>query len=437
MPVPKIFCLALFVMALFVGAMDSLAQDPVRLRAEDRLYQLPVDERTPSDYSNPGKVFRGFNYKTSLKLQNIYDTNVYAQNENEVSDFILKIQPSITVKKDVRDHVFMVGARGEARRYASLEGENAEDFSVFGRGSLVATKQIQIPFGIEFEKDVRQRSAPVDTVLTKEPTSTERFKSSLGLVKTFNRLSVSATGQYTQTASADARGLENNERIVYSDNDKQIYALNLGARYALKRGEGVDKGHVIYTDVTFGDQVYKNRQFENGTQSYSGLKGDRKTVNALIGFETDYKGIIFANIAGGVIRQEFEEPSLERVQNYDFNGEIEWNATQRMTLGFTTGRTINQENGFVQGVLQTDYKALLDYEIYHDLYFNSSLGLSLYDFQEDDRMDTVWSSGVGLRYLHSRFLESNFGVNYATRDTDEPTNEFDGLLFMIGLTGKF
>lgn len=160
-------------------------------------------------------------------------------------------------------------------------------------------------------------------------------------------------------------------------------------------------------------------------------------MNILIGFETDYKGIIFANIGGGIIRQQFEDPSLEAVQNFDFDANIEWNATQKMTLGFTGGRTINQDNGFVQGVLQTDYKATLDYEILHNIYWNSSLGLSLYDFQENDRKDTVWSGGGGLRYLHSRYLESNLGVNYSTRNTNDPVNEYKDWTVFLGLTRKF
>jgi hypothetical protein len=423
----------LFAAFTIVMALPVCAQNV--LRSETKLTELPVDDRVPGDMQVPGLTYKGFVIKPQTEVSALYDSNIFAESNNETSDFIASVKPSVHVLGKYRNHRFLAGADLNIERFFDEDDEDKEEYKVFFRGNFGSNRRWRIPFNLSYRHLARNRSAPRNLDLSAEPVYIDGFRAGAGLSRQFGTLNITLTGNYGDITNENGVSRNTANPVIYSDNDRNIYSATLKLRHKIPRGN--NEAHILYADYGIEKQDY-NRRDHNGT-GFLGISRNNINHSFLAGFETDYKGLIFANIGAGYFWRKYDDPLLENTESYDFTADVAWNIFPKLTLSFSADREAEQNNDFLQGYVRTNYIAGLDYEFLHNLYLDSSIGYKDYDFSDNSgagREEEDYLVNLGLRYLHSRYLESGLEFKHQRRSANISANEFKRTIFMLRMRGR-
>ena len=419
---------------LFCLALPASAQS--LLRREQELYERPVDQRLHPELRADGLNWHGFVYKPQMAVTSRYNSNVRALNNGSDADYSVLMQPEISVQKQYDGHVLAGNLSVDIERFADLKAEDKEDVKGFLRGNFNLNSRWSIPAGISFSKQAKERSAPQQQALTKEPTDTHTLSGNLGVTRNFNRLSLSLIGAAEDITHDDGTALSNGTPVIFRDDDRTNISGLLRARYGfLRGGDSNDKPeHMLFADFKLENQDYKRRSFEG--VSFSGASGDNTRYGVFSGFETAYKGLLFATLGAGYTAVKYDDATLDNVNLMTLRGEASYLITPRLELSTKALRRINQDNDFAQGYKETSFSLGIDYEAAHDLYLFSEASYSANDFIGTTREDDIYSAEIGLRYHNSHRLETRLGLSYDDRHSNQSAQEFDRTQILLSLIGK-
>lgn len=426
------------VLMMMLGALlwPLAAQAEFLVLRDDRLqYQKPVDQRTPAELVAEGVEFKGFIIEPEMALEARYDNNILAANTDEDTDYIIAAQPSLTVRKEYSGHRFIAGADANIEKFADRSQEDKEEYSAYFRGFLDLNSRWAVPFGVNYARSFRDRTSPQQASLTVEPTSIDTLGASLGILRNFNRLSVSLTGSYSDKDFGNGVTEADGSIVVFEDNNFEAWGGVLGLRYSIPGGAGAgDIDHVLYADLTYEKRNFDKRGFV--IDDFTGNSSDNTQMGFLAGFETTYKGLLFANVGAGMIRQEFDDPAFQKTDRFDISADIEYNLTPKLSVQLLADRDFRQDSDFSQGFLRSNYGAGFDYEIRHNLYLDTLFTYTDFEFIEEETENQDIEAQLGLRYIHSPYLQSSAGIEYQDRTSSESSSEFDRMIFMLRLTGQ-
>lgn len=435
------FLMCLVFLPVSSAAQEQGGEDGERainrvLRSERQQFELPAASRRPLDFLNTGLYYKGFNYLASLGLGGFFNSNIFADSEGEESDYAAVIQPNVTVRKFFGPHIFLLGTSANIERFASQTDEDKEEYNIFTRALLEGNSNWQFPLSAGVSRNYRDRSSQADSETSVVPTRIDRFEFNAGVNRRFNRFSLLLLGSYTDVEFEDSFAIDGSGPVVFSDNDRRSVRVALKPRYEFPRGDdGTEVEHVIFGDLSVGKQIFDRDNF-TGT-GFDGLNSDRTDFNALVGFETSYKGFLFANLSAGILRQDFDEDIMDSVNEFDFEATVDYNITPKLTLGFTAGREIDQDNDFLVGIVRTDYELSADYELRHDWYLSSDVGYTTFEFEDIvGREDEDIEFGFGVNYIGSQHFEGNLKFRYIDRSSDVPEEEFDRFIATVGITSR-
>lgn len=422
------------VLSLSVGVGGQIAFAQAQ---ENRPPFVDLNSRLPQELQAQPFTYKGFKYLPQLTLTGTYDSNIFISSQDEVSDYSLTTSPEVTIAKEYDRFTGSMKLKSNIERFASENSENTNTYSAEFQGDFYANSRWAIPFDASYYDSILDRSSPVGNLSTsRKPLEFSTWNASTGIVRKFNRLSLSLLGNYSEISYKDGISVQNNTPVVLSDNDRSTMGLNLGFVYELPR-EGSSEGvpeHYIFGNVIAGHQDFKRLSYSNGT--FSGVNKDRDTLSAMIGFKTGYKGILNAQIGAGILNQYFEDPTLDDTSTFDLLANIDFALTKKMTLNFLASRDISQDNDIVQGIVMTKYNLGLDYEIKHNIYSSLLLGYTTSEFETITREDEDYSVGLELNYVLNPKFSAKASVSHIFRDSTQIMRDYDRNILMLSLTGR-
>ena len=329
----------------------------------------------------------------------------------------------------------MLELEAQAERFADLSDENNETYKAKFTADIIGNSQWSFPVSLLHEKGVRDRTRPLTTQTANERLDVSYTTASAGVRRQFNRLNLSLLGNYESLRNDDGIGLDGQTRVVFSDKDRETYGATLGLTYEFPRHAFSEFAeHNLFTNFTYAENKLKRRQFLGN--SFSGPLASFTEYGFLSGFETTYKGLIFANIGLGATQQLYDDAALNDVKTFNVSARVNYNLTPKSTLNFNALRIVDPDNGLAQGVITSDYGIGADYELKHNLFTGVDLGYTNFDFDEIGRTDDDYHGSAYLRYHHGKNIESMIELNYQNRQSTEIERGFDRLGLMFRLTGK-
>ena len=430
-------CLArkLSFLVFAIASSLPLATALAQVSNTSKAVSTPVDRRLPSDLRVTGMEYKGFVYKPSIEVEAGFNTNILTEKDNKKSDYIISMRPQLEIEKKYDAHIFSLKARGDIRRYMTRTDENREDFYIGGGALIEANSRWSFPFSIERLREQRPRSSPTPTGLTRKPLSVDRFKTKAGATRSFNRFSLSFEAEYEDVDFQNGPLEDSNDIAVFKDNNREAVNGRLILSYNVPRGTEEDEvEHKLFAEMVYGFQDYDNRAFSDGI--YSGPSGDRDIAGLITGFETKYKGLLFARLGAGFIHQNFDDAALDSTLDFDFLADIEYLIAPKLSLFLVGERNIDQDNGFISGITRSRFQTGANAELLHNFYLTAEAEYEHFDFKNVDRKDEDYTGRLRLRYLNSRNITSEFDVGYTQRESSITSNEFDQLIFLLRLRGQ-
>lgn len=432
-----VFSACLLMTAAALASVET-AHAQGQLREERQTLELPVNERLPEELQPHGITYKGLVIRPTLETETRHDTNIFAEANDETSDTILSVRPGISLLKLFNAHRFLAGASAEIDRFSKHPDEGTDAYNGFLRGRLSIGEGWAAPFGIAFDRKARDNSAPRLSNRTRQPVYTNALSARAGIARRFNRLNVGILGHYGHVKNENGLSAGNGSPVIYSDNDTRSYGAELQFRYGFPRGRDDKDEHILYADYKIIKRDYV-RLTHDGS-GFFGINRDNLEQGILAGFETNYKGIVFANIGTGYIWRNYDDPALESTGNVSLSADVAWNIIPKLTLSLEASRDSVQNNDFIGGYIKTGAAAGLDYELLHNFYVSGKIGYTTYDFSDSEnaagREEEDTLGHLGLRYHHSPSLTSAFGLRHQIRNSTIPENEFERTIFLLSLTGQ-
>ncbi|MCK6418878.1 MAG: outer membrane beta-barrel protein [Alphaproteobacteria bacterium] len=409
------------------------------LRAESlhqslRDLQDTVGGRTPSDYLPQGLSFMGFLLYPSAAISQSYDDNIYRDNDGEVSDFITRIKPRISIGKRYDVHSLQLNAEAEHEQYWRHSEENNTTHAMQLSGLSEANGSLSFPYKLRFGRSKQARGEPGQTGQTAEPLNKESFAGSLGIRYRLNRVALTLSGEMDRTRFEDGVSRSTGDFLSFQENSSKARGASLIATYDVLGSTGDAPEHVFFAGLDF-----ERREFDDADDGAGGNTAETKDVrnlNFLAGLSTRYKGLLKGYLGFGYLLKNYDSVRADTVGSIDYSLDLEYNVLPKATLLLNGERSIDQENEFQRGIKNTSLRFGLDYELMHDLYLGGEVGLKNQVFVDSDREDDTYTTRLGLRYLHSRFFQSNLELTHETRDSPVSDSQYDQNIILYRLIGQ-
>lgn len=391
---------------------------------------VTIEQRPRPDFDPLGIRAGSFLIFPSISLSGSYDSNAFATENDEDSDFGAILAPRVDVNSTWSRHAlnFSAGAVG-----ASWLDHNENDYlDAFATttGRLDITRNDIASGTLRFDRLHEDRDDPDDSGTTSIGTSdrgnlTRYYR---GLLDTqyrhnFNRIFTVVGGGVQRLLYDDIGDRENSRR------DRWEYGGRARLGYQVSPRIG-----------TFVQGNYSWREYDED-QNIDGefQKRDNHGWRAAVGTTVDITSIVFGEASFGYSKRYYDADGLNNSGGFGANGNVTWNVTPLTSLIFSASSevlesTVTFEGDTAEGNLQNQVGIEVQHELLRNVLLNGTLGYTRDDFQGTSRNDNIYAAGFGASYLLNRNLSLNANYTFTKRDSDDDTAEFDRNIVLVGFT---
>ncbi|MCK6451534.1 MAG: outer membrane beta-barrel protein [Alphaproteobacteria bacterium] len=417
---PRVSVLALGLALFGFAPCAALAQEP----PEEVPRGATVADRPRPDYDPPGVRAGSFLIFPELAVQEQYESNIFATENNERADLITAIIPSIRVKSDWNNHAVSFLGDATVVKYADNDSEDFVDRTFGADGRLDIRRDARLFGGAAYRVRHEERSSPDNVAAAVEPIEYTVYSAVVGGEKEFNRLGFRLDNIFERYEFQDAtNGF--GQTIDQSGRDRNQFDVRLRTSYDLM------PMRQVYLVTGYNRRDY-NRDVDAG-----GVDRDSHGYTAGPGFRYDIDGIVFFDLFLGVRRQEFADPRLNSVTGVVGDGRVTWNVTRLTTITGTVTRDLRETSvAGSSAYFATRSELRADHELLRNVLLNARIGYQRDDFEDIDRTDNYYSAGAGAKYLINRNFVASAGYGYRQRESDR-TSDFVDHTFTVRLTSHF
>ena len=205
------------------------------------------------------------------------------------------------------------------------------------------------------------------------------------------------------------------------------------ATYDALGSQGGTPEHTLFAGLSYQRERFDD--FISGGMNTSPLSSNRQT-RVLAGLKTNYKGLVIGEIGVGLFNYDYDSASASAITNFDLYADLKYLITRKSTIGLDIERSVNQDNEFVRGFIDTDVALSLEHEFLHNIYGTVEGTYSNNDFISGSREDDTYGIGLGFRYLHSPRFESRLRASYQTQDSSISGGGYDNSSILYSLISR-
>lgn len=373
---------------------------------------VTVLERPRPEYDPIGGRVGAFRVLPEIAFTGAYSDNINFDEEDEDSDYVAILRPSIGLDSDWSRHALGVEVGAEFARHRDEDDEDYEDFFLNGDGNLEISRQTQlnanagVNFGHEGADEVNNDGV-------------EEFKAvdgGLALSQELNRVTLTLGGDV--------------ERVVFDDNDQDDedrYEYNAALRAAYEVSPRLD---------VFGEGRYNILRYDN-LQDVTNDDQDSDGYEGRVGVGVDLTSVLFGEAFAGYRVQQFDDDDSKET-GLSLGIDMNWNVTQLTSVGFTGQRDFEPSN---QAGANSNFQTEVGVDVTHELRRNLVVGGSVSyvndNFRGDGREDDTYRFGALATYWVNRNASINAGYDYSQRESNEDGEDFEANEVSIGLTLRF
>lgn len=368
----------------------------------------------------------GFFLSPKLQIEQRYSDNIHASTDDRDGDFATAVKPSIIIKKLYRDHEFSLSGGAETVRYYNHSEENMFNYQGEVAGRLTARRVLTLPFKLSYAVDHKDRSHDRGA-RTREPIRLNAMRSEIGAEYDPGRLMLGVYGGYNQIRYENEK-MEGGTEVIREDGDYNSLYFRVKALYRTRMNI------MPFVSIQVNENNYLRRSYDGA--GFNGLRRDNRVLRGLGGIEFKYHNILSGSAAFGREWRRYKERSIDDIQAFSAEGQIEWTPFRKTKLSLEFMRHSEEDDTVDDGIVETLAAVGADYELKHDFFLNGDIEWENTKFQNTDRSDNVYGGSVGLSYMLNSKLDVGASYLRRQRDSTQSSARFDENVFMLRLTGK-
>lgn len=406
-------------LVLAAGATAMLLADGAYAQEPDP--NVPVTARPRPEYDPLGIRAGGFLIYPSVSVDGTYNDNIFADDDDEEQDFIIAVQPQISVRSNFPRHSLNWTVESEVGRYVDNTDENYWDYGTNLSGRLDITRRNRLIGSAYYLHGHDDRDDPEDpgTAVSDEPVEFDEFGGRFGFEQDFNRFNFRILGTF------DRRDYdEDDPDQPEDDRDRTLF------------GTQVRTGYFISPRINaFLEGRFRREVRDESDQSTPPLKRDNNVYEARVGTGIDITAVLFGEVSFGWGYQEFDESELDSENDFVYGVGLTWNPTQ-LTSFRLEGNGGFEPSDVGASRVRNEVALRVDHELLRNVLVGGEIAYLRDDFQDVDRTDNRIDVGPDITYLINRYLSVAAGYTFTTRDSDEDDREFTRNMVTLRITGQ-
>lgn len=364
-----------------------------------------LDRPRPEMTEHGGRLGRLW-VRPTLTTALAFDDNVFANDDQRRSDFLLRTRPEVGAEADWRGHRAEVRVAAEQGRYLAERSEDYLDLDGEAYGRLQATRELHASATARWGRGhVPRRSveSPADAV---EPTVFRTRSGELQIVhraeRSVLRARLAAREIDYDDVAARAGGTINND-----DRDHWVGELEVAERVPLTLR--VDAFARTRIDL----RLYATRSDD------AGFARDSYGHATVAGLTWRPTGLTTIEAYLGALQRVYADPRFARLIAPTAGLQVTTSPSQLTSLRLALDQSVRETGEpAASGRLVTSLTARVDHELRRDLLASLEASYADDDYRGLGRRDGQGSVGLNLTYLASRHLHARLSVRHDRRSSN-------------------
>jgi hypothetical protein len=353
-----------------------------------------------------------------LRLEGVYDSNIFALPDSAEDDLITVLKPRIDVENQTDKLYLGASIQAEARKYLDHPQEDAVDYGMSLESEYSVTRTDKIAGIFRYNRSVESRTDPEsEQDVDEAPTSINAFVLDTNYAYRRNRI-----GLAVQAAVERLDYLSSDE----SDRDFVRYVTSYRGSFLL----------TPHFDAFV--QPFLSRRDHDNALDRNGRDPDTTTYGFLAGTRVDITNKIVGQLGLGIFYADPDSAQSDSFFGLSARGQLSWFLDERtiLTANVFRGDVATVRAG-ASGRIDTSIALGLQQEAFHNILLNAKIAFVDTKYIGTEQSQTTSTFAVEGEYLINRQLSAFLGFAYSDRSADLSEDEFDRSLITLGLRGRF
>jgi hypothetical protein len=351
-----------------------------------------------------GDYVGSFLVKGAVEIGGGYDSNPGRFNDKERGSAFYRIAPELLIATDWERHSIVADLRGSFTGYdktfPSTPGVASSvptvvdrpDFIGTVKGRFDVTRDTHVLSELRLRVGTDNPGSPnIQAGLSKYPIFTTTG-GSLGIEQNFNRLQITASATADHTAYQDSKLTDG---TTFSNDDRNFNTFGGIARASYE----VMPGLKPFGEVQGDTRVHEVSVDRNGYQR------DSNGGYAKAGTTFEFTRLLTGEVSIGYAMRSYQDPRLTQLTGLLTSGSLVWSASPLTTVKFIANTSVDETTvPGVAGVLTRTYTAEVDHDFRRWLTGIGKFTYGTLDYQNGNRLDTIYSVSGDLIYKLNRNL---------------------------------
>lgn len=365
-----------------------------------------VAERQRPDFTPTPVDVGSLQLFPALYAGGYYDDNIFANDNNEVSDFVWKVNPVASLLSNWGRHAVAVTGLVDYNHYTDNADENSINGAISAEGRYDIMAKTYIAANGSYQRATEPRSNANSVGGLADPV---RFDVMSGGVEAFRGM-----GLLSAKVAADTKAYEyENAAITGGGTSTQSLRNRTHNTVSTEVGYEVSGNFKPFVRGNYEWRDYNN----NGQRSSEGY-------NVVAGSKMDFGGLVTGTAYAGYLTRDYRNFANGSVDLFDYGADLLWNVTSLASIAGEFSRSIEETTvgGFVAAGGASSFTATggsitATYEVTRNLIAEVRTSYTQNEYNRSAREDDIMGAGLGARYYITRNFFADATYDYAERDS--------------------
>lgn len=359
-----------------------------------------------------------------FSLRQTYDSNIFAENRNTVSDAITTPSAAITGRSNWTRHRLTFEAGIDADNYWTNTSQDVYNYWLGVEGRYDLSPVANIFGGLRHSRENEERGS-VNPLFSIDPTTYYSTQAHVGTAFRNGPVVVRAGATVERLDYLSSPGTPAPTTGSNDDRDQLQYAV--GARVGYELSPALTPFIQVMTDTRDYDRALDGYGFQRSSNGY------RASIGATWkpGTTLDTEAFL------GKLYQSYDDARFGSISRPYFGASLTWKPQPTTRVQALVDRSLNETTiPGASGFIDTTVLVEGEHAVSRDLVVNARLAHSWNDYQGVGRDDKVAFASTGVRYYIDPAVFLGVDLQVINRNSSDPGSDYfrNKLMFTLGYT---